>query len=196
MSQRARTIKNLRTIKAMRGQSLTIDLGEVIEGDLSSWMKTDPNDTTHRSLEVSGGRYLFLTKDKAQDYYDSNTGKLIQAIEGRWYFDVVRTPVGGTSIDEEVVYTGTIDFENNITNSNGQELVGSIIDYGFDKHYVHSQGLPESVWYINSHGLEKYPSVTVVDSAESVVVGQVEYIDLDNIRITFNAGFSGEAYLN
>ena len=196
MSQRARTIKNLRTIKAMRGQSLTIDLGEVIDGNLSSWMKTDPNDATHRSLEVIDGRYLFLTKDKAQDYYDTSTGKLIQAIEGRWYFDVVRTPIGGTSIDDEIVYTGTIDFENNITNSNGQELVGSIIDYGFDKHYVHSQDMPASVWYINSHGLDKFPSVTVVDTAESVVVGEVEYIDLDSIIITFNAAFSGSAYLN
>lgn len=64
-----------------------------------------------------------------------------------------------------------------------------------DKKYVHDQGIPSQVWTIN-HGLNKYPSVTAVDTASSVVFGQVDYVDKNNLTITFNASFSGEAYLN
>jgi hypothetical protein len=38
--------------------------------------------------------------------------------------------------------------------------------------------------------------VTVKDSAGSTVIGEVEYVDLNNITITFSGAFSGEAYLN
>ncbi len=64
-----------------------------------------------------------------------------------------------------------------------------------DKKYVHDQGIPSLIWTIN-HGLNKYPSVSAVDTAGSVVFGQVDYIDTNNLTITFNASFSGEAYLN
>ena len=50
-------------------------------------------------------------------------------------------------------------------------------------------------WLIN-HNLKKRPSVTVVDSADTVMTCATEYIDEDNIRITFNAPFKGTAYLN
>jgi len=61
--------------------------------------------------------------------------------------------------------------------------------------YVHDQGTPSVLWSI-THTLEKYPSVSVVDSAGSRVEGLVTYIDINNLTISFNAGFSGTAYLN
>lgn len=61
--------------------------------------------------------------------------------------------------------------------------------------YVHTQGVAASVWTI-THNLNRKPSVTIVDSADSVVGGDIEYIDENTIRITFNASFSGKAYLN
>ena len=64
-----------------------------------------------------------------------------------------------------------------------------------DKHHVHDQGVPSISWTIN-HNLNKFPSVSAVDTASNVVVGQVEYIDKNNLIVTFNASFSGEAYLN
>ena len=64
-----------------------------------------------------------------------------------------------------------------------------------DKNYVHDQGIPSQLWVI-SHNLNKFPSVCVVDSAKSMVVGQIDYIDLNNMEISFNSSFSGEAYLN
>jgi hypothetical protein len=64
-----------------------------------------------------------------------------------------------------------------------------------DKHYIHDQGVPSISWTIN-HNLNKFPSVSAVDTASNLVMGQVEYIDRNNLIVTFNASFSGEAYLN
>lgn len=64
-----------------------------------------------------------------------------------------------------------------------------------DKHYTHTQAVAAVVWEVR-HGLNKYPSVTVVDSAQNIVVGDVVYIDENNVRITFAASFSGKAYFN
>jgi len=71
---------------------------------------------------------------------------------------------------------------------------------GSDKNYVHSQDVASNTWEVE-HSLNKYPSVTVVDSAGTVVVGNVEYDDIDNVTLTFFAGgdlvaFSGKAYFN
>lgn len=64
-----------------------------------------------------------------------------------------------------------------------------------DKHYVHSQNSASNQWVIN-HGLEKHPSVSIIDSGNNVVVGDIEYTSLNSVTIKFNASFSGKAYLN
>lgn len=66
---------------------------------------------------------------------------------------------------------------------------------GEDKTYVYSQVVAAKTWDIE-HNLNKYPSVSVVDSGNNVVVGEVTYIDKNNVRVNFNAAFSGNAYLN
>ena len=44
--------------------------------------------------------------------------------------------------------------------------------------------------------MKKYPSVTIIDSANNEVMGAVEYIDHNNLKITFNGAFGGKEYLN
>lgn len=61
--------------------------------------------------------------------------------------------------------------------------------------YVHEQLIPAAVWEI-SHPLQKYPSVSVVDSAGSLFVGDVVYKDNANVQLTFVSAFAGKAYLN
>lgn len=61
--------------------------------------------------------------------------------------------------------------------------------------FVFEQAAPATLWDIQ-HDMDKYPSVTVVDSAKTVVYGEVEYISKSHIVIHFNAEFSGTAYLN
>ena len=64
-----------------------------------------------------------------------------------------------------------------------------------DKHFVFTKSTPDSVWDI-THDLDKYPSVTIVDSAGSVVIGDITYTSKSALTVTFSAAFSGKAYLN
>jgi len=64
-----------------------------------------------------------------------------------------------------------------------------------DKNYVHIQSSPSASWVV-THNLNKRPSVVVVDSADSVVVGEVEYNSDNQVTLTFAGAFSGKAYFN
>lgn len=67
---------------------------------------------------------------------------------------------------------------------------------GGDKTYVHDQGSPSDTWEVQ-HNLNKNPSVTIVDSIGMVVHGDIEYVDKNNVTITFESGsFSGKAFFN
>lgn len=61
--------------------------------------------------------------------------------------------------------------------------------------YVHVQGLAAAVWEID-HNLNRWPSVTVVESTGIVCLPEVEYVSADKIRLTFLAPLSGRAFLN
>lgn len=61
--------------------------------------------------------------------------------------------------------------------------------------FVFIQQVSSSTWVIN-HGLGKWPSVTVLDTAGEMVVGDVLYLDTNRITLLFSASFSGTAYLN
>ena len=100
------------------------------------------------------------------------------------------------------VVNATSNNYNDLTNKpsiNGVALAGNktseelnIIE---DKTFVYTQAVSSDVWEIK-HNLDKYPAVTVVDSGNSVVIGEIVYIDKNNIRITFTSAFSGKAYFN
>jgi hypothetical protein len=64
-----------------------------------------------------------------------------------------------------------------------------------DKTFEFTQGVPSTTWSIQ-HNLNKFPSITVIDTADTVVTGQYTYIDNNNVTLTFSAGFAGKAYLN
>jgi hypothetical protein len=71
----------------------------------------------------------------------------------------------------------------------------SIAGLQSDKNFVFSQSNPSATWTIN-HPLKKFPSVSVIDSANNVVVGSVTYVSDNQIIINFVSPFSGKAYLN
>jgi len=62
------------------------------------------------------------------------------------------------------------------------------------RRHVHNQGLASATWTI-AHSLGGKPSVTVVDSAGTVVVGEVQYSSDLQVVVQFSAPFSGYAYL-
>ena len=66
-----------------------------------------------------------------------------------------------------------------------------------DKNFVSSSisfsaDTPETI----NHNLNKFPSVTTVDSAGSHVVGDVQHVNNNSFIITFTASFTGKVYAN
>ena len=60
---------------------------------------------------------------------------------------------------------------------------------------THTQRVASSTWTV-THNLNKFPSVTIVDSNEEQIFGVVDYQSANTIVLTFSAAISGKAYLN
>lgn len=71
----------------------------------------------------------------------------------------------------------------------------TIIFDSYKFSHIHTQDIPAAQWNV-THNLGKFPSVSVVDSAQQEVIGEVEHISDTVLRITFSAAFSGKAYIN
>jgi len=84
------------------------------------------------------------------------------------------------NVDEDVPNLVTI------STSSGQTVL--------TRRYTHSQPVASSVWVIN-HNLVGKPSIAIVDSADTVVIGEVTYNSNSQVTVTFTAPFSGYAYL-
>ena len=74
-----------------------------------------------------------------------------------------------------------------------QPIIGDIT-------YTHNQSSVSDTWVVN-HNLHRFPSVTVIDSSNTIVQGTVVYNSNKQLTITFFSGgsalaFSGKAYLN
>ena len=61
-----------------------------------------------------------------------------------------------------------------------QPIIGDIT-------YTHNQSSTSDTWIVN-HNLHRFPSVTVVDSAETIVQGTVVYNSNKQLTITFFSG--------
>jgi hypothetical protein len=66
---------------------------------------------------------------------------------------------------------------------------------GTSTTYTHTQGIASQTWLI-IHNLGKKPSITIVDSADSVVEGEIQYVDENRALVTFKSAFKGKAYCN
>ena len=101
-------------------------------------------------------------------------------------------------IDEENFYNIDLTF---ISGNGGledrEDYLISLLGYKStnDKTFIYTQSVASDVWEV-THNLEKYPSVSVVDSAKSAVYGNIEYINANELTITFSAPFSGQAFMN
>lgn len=61
--------------------------------------------------------------------------------------------------------------------------------------FVYEKASPSALWSIY-HNMGKFPSVTVVDSGNNYIIGDVEYVSNMQINVHFSAPFGGKAYLN
>ena len=76
----------------------------------------------------------------------------------------------------------------------GQPTVTNNI-FTTDANFVHTQGSSSAQWVVD-HNLNKKCSVTVVDSAGTVIIGQVTYNTDNRVTLDFEAAFSGKAFFN
>lgn len=102
-----------------------------------------------------------------------------------------RVGVGTASPTEELHVVGDALITNTLNLSN--PIVGS-------STYIHNQSVASDTWTI-THNLQRFPSVTVIDSGNTVVKGNVLYNSNNQLTLTFFSGgsavaFSGKAYLN
>jgi len=72
---------------------------------------------------------------------------------------------------------------------------GDIGDINQDNYYTFQQSTPSSTWTIN-HNLNKRPSVTIKNSNDDTLWGDVKYDDNNTLRVLFNKPYSGSAELN
>lgn len=97
-------------------------------------------------------------------------------------------------VDTRIAGADTIQFipTSEITATNVQDAIEQVRELS---RYVHNQASPATTWTIN-HNLKMYPSVTVVDTAGSHVMGQTIYPSLNTVTVEFTSAFSGKAYLS
>lgn len=130
-------------------------------------------------------------------YTDYNSQTLIefQSIEiehNKWKFQVLSNNTTENALVEVFIFIDKI--LNPATGEVSTPATGAIINGG-DKNYIHNQIAPNNVWTI-THNLGKFPSVTISDSTERIVIGDIHFINNNEIQIFFKGAFSGKAYIN
>ena len=110
---------------------------------------------------------------------------------------------GHFSIESYTLSSGV--YTLNLTNiaGNGDYYLNKYYDFAAfttssdagDKNFIFAQAVPSAVWTV-VHNLNKYPSVSVVNSSNNLGYGEVDYISLNELTITFSSAFAGKAFLN
>lgn len=101
-----------------------------------------------------------------------------------------------TSVDGNV-YVMDLTFVTGSSTIQALQYYSIYIDEieGFDSHYEFEQGVPATTWDI-THNLDKFPSITVVDTADTTVIGSYEYVTKNRVILNFSDAFAGRAFLN
>lgn len=90
-----------------------------------------------------------------------------------------------------------------VSNTNGVSICAQsafdgyalLVNSGEPETYIHEQAIASDTWTIN-HNLNRFPSITVVDSSGNVFTTKKHYVDENTCIITMNGATTGKAYLN
>jgi hypothetical protein len=148
---------------------------DAIYSDLSVYSKKEISAYGVGSGTGGGGGTGYERLDAWADYDSSKSGWVLSAFLGKDLDTRVET--------------------NSSSISDLNQRVDAIEGVDSDKNFVYTQGVPSDTWTIN-HTLNKYPSVTIIDSGGTEVIGNIKYIDTSTVIVTFASGFSGKAILN
>jgi hypothetical protein len=71
---------------------------------------------------------------------------------------------------------------------------GGLVNIPTADQYIYDQSTPASVWNI-SHGKDRHVQVQIQDTAGTVIFGKITEVDLNNVKIEFNAATAGTAII-
>lgn len=138
------------------------------------------------SVEISkpAGKFVTVTRTKTNSVVDEPADRTLE----------VHDP--GVAGPANVLTVGTVTAGQaavTITGTAPNQVINFVLPTGGS--YIHTQSVSASTWTVN-HNLGFYPAVTVVDSGENVVIGDVTYTSVNSLSISFTAAFGGKAYLS
>lgn len=147
---------------------------------LSRYAKPSRDVYTFYSSPLSGSTVLLTNANNVSNWAVYLWNSSTQDVDEENFYNIDLTFISGSG--------GLVDGEDYLISLLGLRNTG-------DKTAVYTQSTPSDVWEI-THNLDKYPSVSVVDSAKSTVYGNIDYINANELTITFSAPFSGQAFMN
>lgn len=181
---------------------------DLISGDLcylntdGRYWKTNANDINKCSTELRIAKDTILANAEGPFLAQGSISTTGLTVGVRYYVANLSGQITTIELDYPniVRYIGTASFTNQLEfnpmdinyNKRIQEQISNIQS---DLNYEHIQSLPSTTWIIN-HNLNKKPNVTIIDTANNAVIGNINYIDNNNITVTFASSFSGIATLN
>lgn len=88
----------------------------------------------------------------------------------------------------------------NLQTSNKGSIVEAINELktggsGGDKTYTFTQLSPTPTWIV-PHNLNKFPAVTIIDTDGDIVIGDVQFVSLNELTISFTIPVAGKVYIN
>ena len=155
--------------------------------------KLQPVTTAERTALASG----YNSGDAGVVVYDT-TLHLLYAWDGNQWDQVSISESNLSQIADAfnktvVAIDVTADNENRTITLTYRDNLSIQDSYKFS--HIHNQTVSSSTWNI-THNLNKYPSVSVVDSSNEEVIGEVQHINPNSLTVKFSAPFSGKAFLN
>lgn len=129
--------------------------------------------------------------------YVNTTDGSIYYYDGEEFIEIESTSIADieNSIDEINDRISTNETIIQTNSENISSLQTQINQIESDKRFVHKQAVASDTWII-THNLGKYPSITVVDSAGTVVIGDIILQTTEQATIKFSSAFGGKAYCN
>ena len=105
-------------------------------------------------------------------------------------YDSTGSPASSVNVDLSSSSTGY----GKILTTDGRQI------YWTNATYIHNQSSTSATWAV-THNLNRFPAVTVINSADTVVQGTIVYNTANKLTITFFSegdalAFQGKAYLN
>ena len=117
----------------------------------------------------------------------------------RAYRYIGTTGADGGSKSSLVVNYDNVLVDNNVSVINFKSNLKATLNNGVvditDETFIFDQTTDSNSWAI-THNLNKYPSVTVVNTSDEEVKGGVSYTDSNSLTIDFQTNIAGKAYLN